>query len=454
MNQSLNFLLTLGAHLDRRPRALNGLSIADALIASHLSIRNREGRLAPLVPNRAQQELGRDPNPRKIVLKARQLGITTYIAARFFIKTITHPGTLTVQVAHDQQSAEEIFKIVHRFWENLPIELRQSGGSGAQNTAPLRLSRCNVRQIVFPALDSEYRVETAADPNAGRGLTIQNLHCSEVARWPRRAEETLASLRAAVPQSEDAEIILESTPNGAGGIFYQEWQRAQHEAGGYSRHFFPWWYEPSYRIAPEVAENPENFDRLGAPRKPAFGLCGDFAKSEKFEPDNEELGLMTRHGLDTAQILYRRTIQSNFRVLAPQEFAEDAAACFLASGDCIFDLEIIQRRLPFCAQHYCEQRENGALRVWYPPASGRSYIIGADPAGGGSNGDFACAQVIDRATGLQCAELRAHLTPQELAVRLAALAREYNDALLVVERNNHGHGVLAHLSQMEAAAGC
>ncbi len=54
------------------------------------------------------------------MLKARQVGITTYIAARFFIQTITRPGTLTVQVAHSEESAEAIFKIVHRFWENLP----------------------------------------------------------------------------------------------------------------------------------------------------------------------------------------------------------------------------------------------------------------------------------------------------------------------------------------------
>ena len=96
-----------------------------------------------------------------------------------------------------------------------------------------------MRQIVFPKLDSEYRVETAADPNAGRGLTIHNLHCSEVARWPDDAAATLASLRAAVPP--DGEVVLESTPNGAGGCFYEEWQKAEEK--GYTRHFLPWWWE-------------------------------------------------------------------------------------------------------------------------------------------------------------------------------------------------------------------
>ena len=406
MTSDLDFLILLGQQLDARSLRLGGRTYQEHLMEGLLRIRNRAGALTPLALNRAQIALARDRSPRKIILKARQLGVTTWVAARFFLRTITHPGTLTVQVAHDQESAEEIFKIVHRFLENLPEGLR---------LGPLRTSRANVRQIVFPELDSEYRVATAADPNAGRGLTIQNLHCSEVARWPRHAAATLASLRAAVPSH--GEIVLESTPNGAAGCFYDEWQRAAES--GYSRHFFPWWHEPAYQ--------------LDADPHPLTA---------------EEIELAQRHGLSSRQIAYRRDLQASFRGLAPQEFCEDAASCFLASGECVFDLEVIEKRLEFAAQQYCEQRDNGALCVWYPATASRQYIIGVDPAGGGSEGDYSCAQVIDRATGLQCAELRGHFPPQDLARRVAALAAEYNHALLVIERNNHGHGVLAHLQNM------
>jgi len=86
----------------------------------YLKIRDKNRRLLPLLANRAQREYKRRRRQRNVVLKARQLGITTYVAARFFLQTITHPGTLSVQVAHDQESAEEIFRVVHRFWENLP----------------------------------------------------------------------------------------------------------------------------------------------------------------------------------------------------------------------------------------------------------------------------------------------------------------------------------------------
>ena len=190
-----------------------GFDDRDLLIEGLLKVRNKSKGLVQLRPNRAQMEYSQRCTRRNIVLKARQLGMTTYIAARFFIQTITQPGTTAVQVAHNQESAEEIFKIVHRFWENLP--------EGMQRGA-LVTSRANVRQIVFPRLDSEYRVATAADANAGRGMTIHNLHCSEVARWPRDGRGNTGIAAAAVPAN--GEIVLESTPNGAGGVFYEEWQ--------------------------------------------------------------------------------------------------------------------------------------------------------------------------------------------------------------------------------------
>jgi hypothetical protein len=167
-----------------------GFTMRDLLMAALLRVRNKAGQLVPFRPNAAQQEIARNWGNRNIILKARQLGITTYVAARFFIDTVTRPGTLTVQVAHDQRSAEDIFRIVHRFQENLPEWLRNG---------VLKTSRANTRQLVWPRLDSEYRVETAADPNAGRGTTIRNLHCSEMARWTRDGAEALTSLRAAVP---------------------------------------------------------------------------------------------------------------------------------------------------------------------------------------------------------------------------------------------------------------
>ena len=398
-DDELEQLLKLGKMLDI-PWGETGITLARTL----LRVRDRYGRDVPLIPNRVQCAYEKQRGARNIVLKARQMGISTWVTGRLFLKTITQPGSLTVQVAHTQEAAESIFRIVHRFVEHLPK--RQLGDA-------LRTARSNVRQISFPALDSEYRVESAADPNAGRGLTITNLHCSEVARWTGDAAETLQGLRAAMPPT--GELVLESTPMGAGGCFWKEWQEAP--STGMVRHFFPWWWEPAY-----------------------VGL----AVCETTLTDDERR-LMKRHGLTHAQIGFRRQLIADFRGLAKQEYAEDANECFLSSGECIFDrdaMSICERQL----RQPILTRIGEQLRIWFPPVSGRSYLVAADPAGGGTEGDSSAVQVLELETGLQCAELVSKMGGYELAVEIARLAEEYNRALVVVERNNHGSGILAYLT--------
>jgi hypothetical protein len=390
-----------GGILDYHPVSLRGRTVLMELTEKLLQVRTREGRTAPLKPNKAQMMFERRRGERNIVLKARQMGLTTWAAARFFLKTITRPGTLTLEVAHSQEAAEEIFRIVHRFVDMLPEGLREG---------PLRTSRANVRQIVFPEMDAQYRVVSAGDRNAGRGLTVQNLHCSELARWPGDPAETLAGLRAAM--APGAELILESTPDGVGGFFHQEWQKALET--GMVRHFIPWWMERAYRTR-AVDEASLTF---------------------------EERDLMAHRGLCLEQIGYRRQIRADFRGLARQEYAEDCDACFLASGDSVFELEAIEKRLATMAEPV-EQRWNGELEVWLPPIKGKTYLVAVDPAGGGSEGDYSAAQVLELETGLQCAEFAGHMGGLELARRVTELAAEYNNAWLVVERNNHGSGVLA-----------
>ena len=406
----LKELMRLGELLDERPEELGGGSVGGFLAEALLKVRSRSGAMVPLSANRVQEEFERRRGQRNIVLKARQMGMTTWIAGRLFLKTITIPGTLSVQVAHTQEAAEGIFRTVHRFLESLPTSLREGA---------LRTSRSNTRQIHFPALDSEFRVESAGDGNVGRGLTIMNLHCSEVARWPGDASETLYGLKAALPAQ--GELILESTPNGAEGCFWTEWTQA--EATGTVRHFFPWWWEPSY-VAGAVDQQ---------------------------TLDADEARLVELQGLSLEQIGFRRQLRAGFRKLAKQEYAEDAETCFSASGSCLFDIAAIDTRIAGLRRPI-EQRDSGTLLIWFPAITGRRYAVAVDAAGGGSEGDYSVAQVIELRTGLQCAELRAQLPVLELAQAAAGLAGEYNDAWLVVERNNHGSGVLAYLKSVCRAA--
>jgi hypothetical protein len=215
------------------------------------------------------------------------------------------------------------------------------------------------------------------------------------------------------------EIVLESTANGAGGVFYDEWQKAAETE--YSRHFFPWWYDESYR---------EKVKKGGL-----------------LPLTVEEMALMKEHGLDEKQIAWRRKQWQILKGLAAQEYAEDARECFLASGECVFETQALEKAKA-AAEEALQSYDNGRLLIWFPPQKGRKYIIGVDPAGGGAEGDYACAQVIERTLGMQCAELHGHFPPFELARRVADLGAQYENALVAVERNNHGYGVLAHLKDM------
>lgn len=345
-----------------------------------LRVRNKQGQMVPLRANAAQRRYEAQRGRSNIVLKARQMGMTTWIAGRCFLRTALVPGSTSLLVAHTREAAETIFGAVRRMWEELPEPLQRG---------PMRLRRSNAGELVF-ASGGEFRVASAAELNAGRGLSLVQLHCSEVGRWPGDAQATLAGLRAAlVPEGE---LVLESTPNGAYGAFYEQWCAASDPDGATGaqgeviRHFLPWWLEPSYA-------------------GPAVAPAGWSA---------EEALLAERHGLRPDQIGFRRGLERSFGAMRSQEFAEDAETCFRATGACCFELEAIERRLRELGDPL-RQRRNGALLQWLPPLAGRQYLLGVDTAGGGQEGDYAVVQVVDLQTGMQCAELQERLRPAELA---------------------------------------
>ena len=438
----LEALIRLGRQMQRR----RGLTVSMA--ENLLRVRDKAGVVRPLKANAAQRRFEERCGRRNIVLKARQMGMTTWVAGRFFLRTITRPGTLTLQVAQTREAAEAIFRVVQRMWEELPVELREG---------PLVRSRANAGMMVFPELDSEFRVASACDASAGRGLSVQNLHCSEVSRWPGDAAETLAGLRAAL--APGGELVLESTPSGAYGAFYEEWKAGVEWGGskpthdgktvmngapgikngafgdgasaghaapgdwageGLVRHFLPWWMERSY-VGPAV---------------------------DSSEWSDEERLLVGRHGLRLEQIGFRRGLERSYGMLRSQEFAEDAETCFRATGSSCFDVAAVERRLAE-APEALSRRCGGALLVWLPALAGREYVVAVDSAGGGEDGDFAAVQVVELTTGLQCAELQQRLRPAELAKAAAELAKEYGGAMIAVERNNHGAAVLAYLETNE-----
>ncbi len=210
-----------------------------------LRIRPKTGGLRSFELNGVQRRLharieaqrARRGRVRVLVLKARQPGVSTYVAGRFFWRVTHSPGLHAFILTHRNQATDNLFAIAKRFQEHCPAPVRPTLGSS------------NAKELRFSDLDSGYRVGTASAAGVGRSETIQCFHGSEVAFWPR-AEEHAAGILQAVPDADGTEVILESTANGLGGVFYDLCRAAERGEGDFELVFIPWFWHADYRRPP------------------------------------------------------------------------------------------------------------------------------------------------------------------------------------------------------------
>ncbi len=215
-----------------------------------LSIRPKGGGLIPFVLNEvqmliheaAERQLRETGQVRLLILKARQPGCSTYVAGRFYWKVTHHKGKRAFILTHRQDATDNLFGMVGRFHEHCPAVVKPATGAAS------------AKELSFSALDSGYRVGTAGAAEIGRSETIQLLHGSEVAFWPK-AEDHMGGIMQAVPRAAETEVVLESTANGVGGLFYNMCKAAERGEGAYRLVFIPWFAHADYREEP-----PENWE--------------------------------------------------------------------------------------------------------------------------------------------------------------------------------------------------
>jgi hypothetical protein len=146
-----------------------------------LKIKTKSGAIAPLLFNQAQAHVHarieaqrrRTGRVRVLLLKARQQGFSTYIAARFYHRTSLNGGLQTFILSHEQEATSNLFAMVERFHRHAPFQ----PSTGA----------ANAKELTFDVLESGYSVGTAGTRAVGRSKTIQLFHGSEVAFWPNAA---------------------------------------------------------------------------------------------------------------------------------------------------------------------------------------------------------------------------------------------------------------------------
>lgn len=389
--------------------------------------------IVPLTLNPVQralfEEIGIDPDDpcpniqgrmwRLRILKARRTGITTAIFALYFLDTYNHPERLTVSLAHDLDSAEEIFQLPHRFYRYLPPEKKR------------RAARANVRELYWPDINSRMVVTTANKQNAFSGATITNLHKSERAKW-QGTENDIRELDASLNIAARWGNIVEETTAQGLNFFYKDWQDSQ-RGGQYRPLFFPWWQDPRNR-----SKVPANFVRT--------------------EREEERA---QAHNLTDEQLQWYREATEENREKTPQEYPDSPAEAFLSTSNARFNRPYLYRLLetisrPEMAPERVERASSsswhGDVKTYVAPERDARYLLVADTAFGltqGGDPDYSVCHVYSLDRWEQVCHYRGRMAEHDFAKDIRSLGLKYNNAMVVVETPGPGETVLSHLIHSE-----
>lgn len=260
---------------------------------AQLQILDKNNQLVDYTPNAAQADFLAKRSGRDLVLKARQLGISTAVQADHFLSAITRTTTAAT-LAHDDPTTQKLRRMAKRFYDSLDN--------------PVRRGLDNATTTTYPDTGSEVTISTAGSLAVGRGGTYSHVHGSEVAFW-KDAESLMAGILQGVPAQ--GQIVLESTPNGAQGWFYDRCMEALRGEGAWNLHFFAWWWDVGYRVPLQTGEDLAPYS-------------------------DAELALIAKFNLTPEQIKWRRQKVAELGRLFPQEYPENPVDCFLTSGSSVF----------------------------------------------------------------------------------------------------------------------
>lgn len=280
-----------------------------------LRIKNKEtGVIEPFVLNQAQEylhsmieeQLKLKRRVRIIILKGRQQGMSTYVAARYYHKATRNKGQAVFILSHEFQTTGKLFAMVDRFQQNCPPALKPHTGV------------YNNRQIKFDILDSEYTTGTAGNEDVGRGGTLQMLHGSEVAFW-ENTDGIETGIMQSVADVDGTEIILESTANGMGNMFHRKCMAAMRGEGDYKLVFIPWYWQKEYRRS--------------------------IPDDEIFNPTEKEHNLKKLFVLDDEQLYWRRLKIEEFGTewKFRQEYPMTVQDAFVTSGTSLVKAESVMQ---------------------------------------------------------------------------------------------------------------
>lgn len=398
-----------------------------------------------------------------VILKARQLGLTTIMLAIDLFWMIMHPGLQGALVVDEESNAEKNRLLLEYMIENLPRKIRP------------RIKR-NSRKMMVLQDGSVLEYLTAGRKKGkdalGIGKGYNFIHGTEVSRWgdPAGFDNLMSAMSDRHP---DRLCVLESTAHGM-NHYRDLWQDCQDDPTRLAI-FIGWWAKETYRI--------EKDDQRYAPYMTEL----DMTEKEKQQEREKIQVVSSRYGyrVEPEQVCwyrwYARNRQSEEGSMEENyPWHEDEA--FVLTGSSYFKLDKLQtdlkyvmgdkvtHQVPLIFKGYKydlgdsfvsstfqikqldpakTKRDDIELRVWEEPSKMGRYVIGLDPAYGRNDwqNNHCCTVFRCFADKLvQVAEYATH-EPEtyQVAWVLAHLAGAYRNCVINYEVNGPGNAIQREL---------
>lgn len=384
---------------------------------SHLyKIKNKQKQLVVFKRNKAQQHFAEHKHTRNIILKSRQLGFTTDEAIDCLDDMLFTRNFDALIIAHGLEPAKDIFdNKIDLAWENYRLKhLYQPDTDTA-------------RKLKVGFGDKTY--SSIAVDTSGRSGTFSRIHITEFAKlcreYPDRAREVIEGSIPAVPT--DGRVDIESTAEASDGLFYemfwQAWDRGEplHKTQ-FKAHFYNWQWDEEVETTDVISDLPSEFR----------------AYQMKYHLTDKEISYYYLKFISLGEH------ERNWATMK-KEYPTTPEEAFEGSGNKLFDAEKLGLQ-----KIINPIREENNWRIWKEYILGHRYGIGVDVAEGIGK-DSSTIIVWDFATvrpRVVAEYANNNIAPDMLAFEIKNIADKYENPIVAVEANNHGHTTLSKLREI------
>ena len=384
-----------------------------------------------------------------VILKGRQLGITTISLALDLYWHFMHPGLQGTLTTDTEENRDMFRTTLAMYMDGLPKEFKIPILAHNRN----QLSLKNRSRIFYQVAGLR------AKGSLGRGKAITYLHGTETSSWGD--EEGLASLLASLAETNpDRLYIFESTARGF-NMFHDMYTTAK-KARTQRAIFCGWWRNELYSLDPEGQTYKVYWDgKLTGEEKE---WVRDIKKLYGVEINSRQIAWWRwkmLEGIKDDSLMY-------------QEFPPTEDYAFVMTGTSFFsnarctDAMKKLKKVPYESYRYSfgvnfqdtevlkSTERLATLKVWEEPVDTAYYVIGADPAYGSSDwADRFCIQVLRvYADGLEqvASFATSEMNTYQFAWVIAHLAGAYKNSTLNLEINGPGQAVINELRNLKRQA--